>query len=422
MQKDLKRRSFLGAAAGVMILKPELVRGTQRNSAVRMALFGCGGRGTGVAVSFTNETDAQYVALGDLFQEQTERAQAALNQAAAKKGKAAIAPSMLFHGPKSLEQLCGSKDIDAIHIATPPFFHPEHFEKCAASGKHVYLEKPVAVDVPGAKRIMRAGEKLQGKASVAVGFQLRHATPYVHAYDRLKRGDLGEIVCGLSHYYAGAIPLPPRESASPNERRLRNWLHDKTISGDILVEQNIHLIDLNNWFLGAVPVSAQGTGGRRGRKDKGDCYSHYNVTYTYPNDIHITLTSTQFIEGAWDVAVRFFGTIGNAEMRYDAPVRITGKKPWNFPGLGAPGQVTDTAAAVTGAFKGALDDADKMKELHFIESITSGKFINEARQGAESTLSAIMGRQAAYTGRAWSWEETLKSNETWELKLDFARL
>lgn len=405
-----------------MILKPQLVRGTQRNSAIRMALFGCGGRGTGVAASFTTETEAQYVALGDLFQEQTERAQASLNQAAAKKGKAAISPQMLFHGPKSLERLCESQDIDAIHIATPPFFHPEHLERCAASGKHVYLEKPVAVDVPGCKRVMRAGEKMQGRASLAVGFQLRHATPYVQLFERVKSGAIGAIVCGLSHYYAGAIPLPKRENASPNERRLRNWLHDKVISGDILVEQNIHLVDVNNWFLNAVPLRAQGTGGRNGRQDSGDCYSHYNVTYTYPNDVHITLTSTQFIQGAWDVAVRYFGIDGNAEMRYDAPVRITGRNPWNFPGLGAPGQVTDTAAAVTGAFKGALDDADAMKQRHFISSITSGRFINEAKQGAESTLSAIMGRQAAYTGRVWSWEETLKSNETWELKLDLARL
>jgi predicted dehydrogenase len=422
MTGDFKRRNFLGAAAGIMILKPALVRGTQRNSAVRMALFGCGGRGTGVAVSFTHATAAQYVALGDLFQEQTERAQAALSKAVAKAGKAPVAPQMLFHGPKSLDQLCESKDIDAIHIATPPFFHPEQLERCAGSGKHVYLEKPVAVDVPGCKRIMRAGEKMQGRASLAVGFQLRHATPYVQLLERAKGGDLGQIVCGLSHYYASALPMPKRDNVSPNERRLRNWLHDKVISGDILVEQNIHLVDLNNWFLGAVPLRAQGTGGRNGRQDPGDCYSHYNVTYTYPNDVHVTLTSTQFIQGAWDVAVRLFGTDGNAEMRYDAPVRITGRKPWNFPGLGPPGQVTDTAAAVAGAFKGALDDADAMRQRHFIDSITSGRFINEAKQGAESTLSAIMGRQAAYTGRTWSWEDTMKSNETWELKLDPARL
>jgi predicted dehydrogenase len=420
--KSLDRRAFMAGAGAFLAIKPERVRGSQRNSAVRMGLLGCGGRGTGVAVSFTEETSAQYVALADLFQEQTEQTQRSLGQAAEKKGKPGVGSSMLFHGPQCLEQLLAAKDVDCIHIATPPYFHPEHFEACAAASRHVYLEKPVAVDVPGAKRVMRAGERLKGKASVAAGFQLRHATPYVQLVERIRRGDIGNIVCGLTHYYAGAIPRPDWPNATPAERRLRNWVHDRVLSGDILVEQNIHLVDVTNWVLQGRPVSAQGTGGRAGRTDKGDAWSHFNVNYTYPNDVHVTLTSTQFIEGAWDVAMRYFGTTGNAEMRYDAPVRITGANKWDFPGLGAPGQVTDTAAAVTGAFKGALDDADARKQKHFIESIVSANFLNQARQGAESTLSAILGRQAAYSGRPWTWDELLKLEEVWDAKLDLAKL
>ena len=420
--KSLDRRAFVAGAGAFMVIKPELVRGSQRNSAVRIALIGCGGRGTGVAASFTEETSAQYIALADLFQEQTERTQKTLRDAAAKRGKPAVDSSMLLYGPKCLEKLLSLKDVDAIHIATPPYFHPQHLEACAAAAKHVYLEKPVSVDVPGAKRVMRAGERLKGKASVAVGFQLRHATPYAQLVERIRRGDIGNIVCGLTHYYAGAIPRPDWPDATPAQRRLRNWVHDRVLSGDILVEQNIHLIDVSNWVLQGHPVSADGTGGRAGRTDKGDAWSHFNVNYTYPNDVHVTLTSTQFIEGAWDVAMRYFGTTGNAEMRYDAPVRITGKNKWDFPGLGAPGQVTDTAAAVTGAFKGALDDADQKKQQNFIESIVSGKFLSQATQGAESTLSAILGRQAAHTGRRWSWDELLKVDEVWDAKLDVARM
>ncbi len=416
------RRSFMAGAGAFLVIKPELVRGSQRNSAVRMALLGCGGRGTGVAVSFTEATSAQYVALADLFQEQTERAQKSVGRAAEKQGKPGIGSSMLFTGPECLEKLLSAKDIDCIHIATPPYFHPAQFEACVAASKHVYLEKPVAVDVPGARRVMRAGERAKGKASVAVGFQLRHATPYVQLVERIRRGDIGNIVCGLAHYYAGAIPRPDWPNATPAERRLRNWVHDRVLSGDILVEQNVHLIDVSNWVLQGHPISAQGTGGRAGRTDKGDAWSHFNVNYTYANDVHVALTSTQFIQGAWDVAMRYFGTTGNAEMRYDAPVRITGAKKWDFPGLGAPGQVTDTAAAVTGAFKGALDDADQMKQKHFIESIVSGKFLEQARQGAESTLSAILGRQAAYSRRPWTWDELLKVEEVWDAKLDVARL
>jgi predicted dehydrogenase len=419
---SLGRRAFVVGAGSFLIIKPELVRGSQRNSAVRMALLGCGGRGTGVAASFSQETSAQYVALADLFQEQTERAQKTVRDAAAKKGKPGVESSMLLYGPDCLKRLLDAKDIDAIHIATPPYFHPEHLEACAAAGKHVYLEKPVSVDVPGARRVMRAGEKLKGKASVAVGFQLRHATPYVQLVERVRRGDIGSLVCGLTHYYAGPINRPDWPNATPGERRLRNWIHDRVLSGDILVEQNIHLIDVTNWILGAHPQSAQGTGGRAGRTDKGDAWSHYNVNYTYPNNVHITLTSTQFVLGGWDVGMRYFGSNGYAEMRYDAPVRIVGPNKWDFPGLGAPGPVTDTAAAVTGVFKGALDDADQKKQQHFIESIVSGRFLSETQQGAESALSAILGRQAAYTGRTWTWDELLKTNEVWDAKLDVAKL
>jgi myo-inositol 2-dehydrogenase / D-chiro-inositol 1-dehydrogenase len=419
-QAGIGRRELLGAAGAFLIIKPELVRGTQRNSAVRAALFGCGGRGTGVAVSFTENTSAQYVALGDLFQEQTERTQAALNAAAAKASKASIGTESIFNGPGALEKILHS-GVDAVHIATPPYFHPVHLEAVVAAGKHVYMEKPAAVDVPGAKRVIRAGERAQGKLSLAVGFQLRHATPYVQLVERIRKGAIGDLVCGLSYYYAGAIPMPDRPGASPTVRRLRNWLHDRVLSGDILVEQNIHLIDVNNWIAGAHPVSAQGTGGRAGRNDLGNCWSHYNVNYTYPNQVHITVASTQFIQGSWDVAMRYFGTAGCAEMHYDSPVRITGPQKWDFP-LGAAEQSTDLSKAVVGSFKGALDDADAMKQKHYIESIVSGKFLNQARQGAESTLSAILGRQAAYTGRPWTWEELLKVEETWDAHIDVNKL
>ena len=416
------RRAFLGTA-GLLILKPDLVRGSQNNSTIRMALFGCGGRGTGVAESFTEHTSAQYVALGDLFQAQTEKAKQTLDKASLKAGKAEIDSSKLFYGPDSLDKLCASKDIDAIHIATPPYFHPEHFAKAAASGKHIYLEKPVAIDVPGARKVIAIGEKVGKKASVAVGFQLRHATPYVQLRERIQKGQLGDVVCGLSHYYATAAQWHTEyDNASPNERRLRNWLHDKVLSGDILVEQNIHLIDFNNWILGAHPVKVSGTCGRKGRTDHGNCSSHFNVTYSYPGDIDVTLTSTQFGEGAWDVAMRFFGTKGSSMCKYDAPVNIVGVDPWEYPGLGDSGQVKDAAQAQAGAFKGALDDADAMKEQHFIDSITSGKFINQAAQGAESTLSAILVRYAAYTGRSWKWEELATVNEVWSSGLNVAKL
>ncbi len=419
----MNRRTFAGAAGApaFLAMKPELVRGTKRNSAVRLALFGCGGRGTGVAGSFLANTTAVVTALGDLFEGQLARAKDRLDTAAAKVSKPAIDKARLFAGPDSLDRVLASSDVDAVLIATPPYFHPEHLARAVASGKHVYCEKPVAVDPAGCQQVIETGRQAQGRLSLAIGFQLRHAPPYVQIRERIRGGDLGAVVCGLSHYYAGAIRRPAWPEASPQERRLRNWIHDRVLSGDIFVEQNIHLVDLNNWLLEARPLSAQGTCGRRGRRDQGDCSSHYNVTFTYPNDVHVTVTSTQFIEGEWDVAVRLFGEEGNAELRYDAPVRITGRKPWNAPGVGKP-EKTETEAAVAGAFKGAIEDADAEKERHWIESITSGRFLNEAAQGAESTLSAILGRTAAYTGRTVAWDEVAQSGERWDAGLDVRRL
>jgi myo-inositol 2-dehydrogenase / D-chiro-inositol 1-dehydrogenase len=164
-----------------------------------------------------------------------------------------------------------------------------------------------------------------------------------------------------------------------------------------------------------------GSGGRAGRTDQGDCWSHYNLVFTYPGDVHIGFGSTQFGKAAWGVGMQYYGTKGCAEACYDAPVRISGETEWEFPGLGKP-PVTDQAAAVTGAFKGALEDADPNKQKAFIESITSGNLVNEAAQGAESALAGILGRMAAYTGKPVNWDEMMKSKEVWDPKLDFGKL
>jgi predicted dehydrogenase len=233
---------------------------------------------------------------------------------------------------------------------------------------------------------------------------------------------VGDIVCGLINYYAGAIDRPAWPNASHAERRLRNWIHDKVISGDIIVEQNVHIIDFANWVLDAHPLKATGACGRAGRQDQGDCSSHFDCTFYYPNNVHISFASTQFIKGSWDVGMRFFGTRGNSEARYDAPVNITGEQPWEFPGLGKPGQVQDSKVAATGVFHGALDDADANKQKQFIGSIASGKPLYDIEPGCNSTISAIMARTAAYTGHEVTWEQARASQEAWDPKIDIAKL
>ena len=405
------RRDFLGAsaasAAGLLFVKPQQVRGSQANSAIRLGLLGCGGRGTGVASSFITNAGAQVTALGDIFQEQVERSQARL----AKQG-ASIAQSQMFTGPDAYKQLFASDSIDAVVIATPVYFHPEHFEAAVEGGKHVYLEKPVSVDMAGVQRVRVAGQKAKGKISVTVGLQLRHATPYVELVKRIHDGAIGDVVSALVHYYAGALNRPPTPGATPLQRRMRNWVWDRVLSGDIVVEQNVHVIDMTNWVLGAPPIQVVGSSGRKGRTDDGDASSHYDCVFTYPNDIHVSFASTQFIKGSWSVAMRYFGARGNAEARYDAPVMIEGEETWEFPGLGKPGQVTDSGKAAVGAFTGALDDADQKKHAAFIESITSGNFLNELEPGVTGTISAIMAREAADTGRVVTWNEVSRSNDS----------
>ena len=208
-----------------------------------------------------------------------------------------------------------------------------HLEAALAAGKHVYLEKPVAVDVPGAKKVMALGETAKAKKlSLAVGFQIRHASPYVELAKRIHEGQIGQPVCGQIHYFASAINRPDWPDATPAERRLRNWVHDKALSGDIIVEQNVHIIDVTNWFLKAHPVKAVGSSGRAGRTDQGDCSSHFNCVFTYPGDVHIGFASTQFGKAAWGVGMQYYGTKGCAEARYDAPVRISGETTLGVPG------------------------------------------------------------------------------------------
>jgi len=422
---SVDRRTFLSvtaAATAAMFVKPALVRGTNANSAIRVGLLGCGGRGTEDAENLVDTGGAQVVALADLFQDQLDAARAHFDQVQQAKGYAALDPRQLFVGPHAFEQIAASREVDAIVVATPPFFHPQHLDAVVTGGKHVYLEKPVAVDVPGAKRVIDIGRRAQGKLSLDVGFQIRDCPPFVELVNRIHNGAIGNIICGEAYYLTGYIDRPPWPNASPAERRLRNWVRDRVLSGDIIVEQNIHVIDICNWVLQGHPLKVSATGGRQGRPaDDGDCYGNYNAVFHYPNDVKVTFSSTQFAKGWWDVSERFFGTKGTAISPYTGPLGIWGDQPWQAPlVVQQPGQ--QAAFSVTGNFTSNLQNADAEKKKAFIESINSGKFHNQADKGAESALSCMMARTAAYTGREITWDELLKSSEVWDSRLDLAKL
>ncbi len=419
------RRKFLGTAAataGILLLKPELVRGTAANSAVRVGLLGCGGRGTEDATNLIDTGGARVVALADLFQDQLERARDNFNKLQQDKGYAALDTSQLFVGPNAFQQIAASKEVDAIVIATPPFYHPQHLEATVAAGKHVYLEKPVAVDVPGAKKVMEIGKRAGGKLSLDVGFQIRDCPPFVELVKRIHGGALGKIICGESYYFASYLDRPAWPNATPVERRLRNWVYDRALSGDIIVEQNIHVIDICNWVLKSHPVKVSASGGRAGRPTDGDVYGNYNVLFHYPDGVDVTFSSTQFSKGWWEVTERFFGTKGTSQSPYTGPLGIWGEEPWQFEAPPAK-DAGQAAFSATGKFTTSnLEFADREKKKAFVESITSGNFHNQADKGAESALSCIMARTAAYTGREVSWEDMLKSHETSDPKIDLSKL
>jgi predicted dehydrogenase len=238
---------------------------------------------------------------------------------------------------------------------------------------------------------------------------------------RIHEGQIGDLVTVQACYLAGAVTPDPYPGASPVELRLRHWIHDRVLSGDILVEQGIHVVDICNWVTKAHPVSAVGCGGRAGRKDGGDCWSNYLVRFTYPNDLHVSFQSTQFDPGLQDVFQRFFGTKGIAESHYVGGVFIKGANPWDSGvARGSREEISSKQWAV-GAFKSSLEDADPNKQKAFIESITSGKLLNEAETGAESALSAILGRTAAYSGEEVTWSELLASGERWDPMIDLTQ-
>lgn len=419
---EIHRRKFIGgvaATAGVMFIKPALVHGTAANSAVRVGLLGCGGRGTEDATNLVETGGARVVALADMFQDQLDKARAAFDQMQQGKGYSAIDASQIFVGPKAYERIAASKEVDAIVVASPPFYHPQHLEAVVAGGKHVYLEKPVAVDVPGAKKVVEIGKRAEGKLSLDVGFQIRDCPPFVELVKRIHGGSLGKIVCGEAHYLSGYLDRPAWPGASRTEWRLRNWVYDRVLSGDIIVEQNIHVIDICNWIMKAHPVKCAGTGGRLGRPTDGDVFGNYNVVFTYPDGVDVTFSSTQFAKGWWDVTERFFGTKGTSQSPYSGPLGIWGEEPWQTP---LTPEKDAQGFSATGKFTSNLEFADAEKKKAFVESITSGNFHNQAAKGAESALSCMMARTAAYTGREVMWDEQMKSSEVWDSKIDLNKL
>lgn len=420
----MDRREFIGgtAASGLLLLKPRTVFGYEANSAVRLGLLGCGNRGTSVATSFAKNTSARIVALADIFPDQLAAGKAHFDEVNRSLGVPAIDPSLMFRGYRAYEELAASPAVDAIQISTPPWFHVQHLEAVVNAGKHAYCEKPLGVDVAQTQMALEIGKRAEGRLSLDVGFQVRSAPPIAEVVRRIHGGDIGRVAAITAHYFAPNAVSHQGSGWSADEFRLRNWLWDRVLSGDILVEQNIHVIDLCNWILGSHPVEAKATGGRNVIRHPGDCWDNYQVIYTYPNDVHLSFSSTQWGNTGWfNVTEQIFGETGIAEAPYSGPVRILGEKAWTWSdNTSTPGAPAAQFAA-NGAFTDNLQFADRDKDRAFIESITSGKFHNQAAEGVQSALSAMLGRMAGQTGHTVTWDDLLKNGERYTMNINMSQ-
>jgi predicted dehydrogenase len=404
MSDGNRRREFVKAsaavAAGLAFVRPGSVFG---NDTIGLGIIGSGGRGGYIGREFLGVGGTRVVAIHDLFEDRLAETRERLDKVAEEKGVPKIADGMLFKGPDAYRKLVEAPGVDAVIITSPPYFHPDHFEAAVAAGKHCWLEKPVATDVQGTRRIEATGRKGAGKVSMAVGFQGRHSEQYQEMVRRVHAGAIGDIVTAQTYYYSNDLNRKGKEGMSPLEMRLRNWVFDKALSGDILVEQNIHVLDVVNWVTRAHPISAVATCGKKARLDV-DCSDHFQVVYTYPNNVHVSFGSTQFDKSYDSRAQRFMGTKGYAEAHFGkGGVRIVGDDPWDANSEDAYGQAVPRKIAA------------------FLESIRGKSYQNDVPSGVESTFTAILGRTAAYEGEERTWDKLVGSNDRFP-KVDLGAL
>ncbi len=391
-EPTVQRRDFLklaAATAGLSIVPAAAVRAAGANSKIEIGIIGCGGRGVWIGKLFEKYANAKVVAVHDYFRDRVEAAGQQLD----------VEPSRQYIGLEGYKEMIAGK-LDAVAVESPPYFHPEQTVDAVKAGKHVYLAKPIAVDVPGCLAIVEAAKSVQGKQSVLVDFQTRNNEFFRGAAQRVHEGMIGEPVCGQFFYYCGR--LGQKGSNEGETGRLRNWCFDKALSGDVIVEQNIHVLDVANWYLQGHPLRATGAGGRKARVDIGDCWDHFVVRYEYPNDVLVDFSSGQFTYGFDDLCMRLFGSQGTVESHYGGEVSIRGNKE------GWKGGVTNRIYE-----EGA---ANNVKD--FCAAIAEGKHLNNAEESANSTMTSILGRIAAYEKRSVTWEEMLQANTKLDPKLN----
>lgn len=420
VKAEVSRRQFLrgssAALAGAMaVTQAPMVRAAQAADRIeiKIGLIGCGGRGTGAVLDALGaatkiiypsagyhtedvaqdagieKKDIKVVALADLFEDRLTRC----NEQLAKLGLT-IPKTKCFTGFNAYRQLLALPEVNYVILATPPHFRPTHLKAAVEAGKHVFIEKPVAVDVPGVKTVIEAGQLAKQKGvGIVAGTQRRHLKSYQETIKRIQDGAIGEIIYARCYWNGGQIWVIERQPGwSDMEWQLRNWNYFTWLSGDHIVEQHVHNLDIMNWVLGAHPVRAvSGLGGRQVRigERHGHIFDHFSVEFEYPGGVRMFSQSRQINGCDNKVEEAVVGMLGTSNCK--TSIKLKQGDGWRFRG----------------------HDPNPYRQEHedLIASIRTGNPLNEAQAVAESTMTGIIGREAVYSGKPVDWDEAMKSTK-----------
>jgi predicted dehydrogenase len=397
----LSRRAFLKTSTAAVITGAvtanELTSHVHAadTATLRVGLIGCGGRGTGAAAQALNaDENVKLVAMGDAF---SDRLHSSLNTLKAQERiaqKIDVPGDRCFTGFDAYQQVIDS-GVDVVLLATPPHFRPMHLKAAIDAGKHVFAEKPVAVDAPGVRAVLATCEEAKRKnLSVVSGLCLRYSQGFQEAIKRIHDGALGEIRALQANDFRGSIWVKPRQPGwTDMEWQMRNWYYFTWLSGDFNVEQHVHYLDICAWIMkNEYPIKAVGIGGRQVRTgpDYGNIFDHHAVIYEYANGAKLFSNCRQQPRCHSDMSSHVFGEKGTAEVSENR-LQILSDHPWKH--------------------NGKDNDFYQAEHNELFAGIRNGKPINNGEYMAKSTLLAIMGRMATYTGQEIKWEQALNSKE-----------
>ncbi|QNL52483.1 Gfo/Idh/MocA family oxidoreductase [Olivibacter sp. SDN3] len=410
--KTSSRRSFL-KQSGLAVIGSTFVHNTsfaapflvtKKNQTLRVGLIGCGGRGTGAAAqALQADPDVEITALGDVFEDRLEEAYQALVEIDGERVK--VADSDKYIGFDAYQKVLDTK-VDVVLLATPPAFRPEHLMSAVHAGVHVFCEKPVAVDAPGVRKVLEAVKQAkEKKLSLVSGFCFRYDFSNRAVFEKIVNGDLGEIRTVSTFRNGGeAWYHEPQPDWTKMTEQMRNWYYYNWLSGDFIVEQSVHSIDMMSWAMGdRLPIKATGTGGRQARVDPkyGNIYDHFAVEFEYEDGAKGFHFTRQQAATSSRNTVDVLGVDGNAIINIGTPPRITGKNEWRYT-----------------AQKSKKNNMYQTQHDELFAAIRKGEPINDGEWMANSTMLAVWARMVGYTGQAITWEQAFNSEETLGPKME----